>query len=103
MMIVIGGIIGVGFFVGSSVFIVLVGLVVIFSYGFVGLFVMMVMWMLSEMVVVVFSICFFFEFMCYVLGNWVGFLIGWFYWYFWVVVVVIEVIVGVVIIQGWLL
>ncbi|MBS0580807.1 MAG: amino acid permease [Proteobacteria bacterium] len=101
-MITIGGIIGAGLFVGSSVAIAAAGPAIIISYAITGLLVLLVMRMLGEMAVDMPQVRSFTEFTRAALGNWAGFSVGWLYWYFWVVVIPVEAIAGAGIIQRWL-
>ena len=101
-MITIGGIIGAGLFVGSSVAIAAAGPAIIVSYALTGLLVLLIMRMLGEMAVDMPQVRSFTEFTRAALGNWAGFSVGWLYWYFWVVVIPVEAIAGAGIIQRWL-
>jgi GABA permease len=101
-MITIGGIIGAGLFVGSSVAISAAGPAIIISYALTGLLVLLIMRMLGEMAVDMPQVRSFTEFTRFALGNWAGFSVGWLYWYFWVVVIPLEAIAGAVIINKWL-
>ncbi|MBS0393171.1 MAG: amino acid permease [Proteobacteria bacterium] len=101
-MITIGGIIGAGLFVGSSVAITAAGPAILFSYVLTGLLVLLIMRMLGEMAVDMPKVRSFTEFTRAALGNWAGFSIGWLYWYFWVIVIPVEAIAGAGIIQRWL-
>ena len=101
-MITIGGIIGAGLFVGSSVAIAAAGPAIIVSYALTGLLILLVMRMLGEMAVDMPHVRSFTEFTRAALGNWAGFSVGWLYWYFWVVVIPVEAIAGAGIIQRWL-
>src|SRR4051812_1027118 len=101
-MITIGGIIGAGLFVGSSVAIAAAGPSIILSYLLTGTLVLLVMRMLGEMAVEMPGVRSFTEFTRAGLGNWAGFTIGWLYWYFWIVVIPVEAIAGAGIIQRWL-
>ncbi|MBS0380397.1 MAG: amino acid permease [Proteobacteria bacterium] len=100
-MITIGGIIGAGLFVGSSVAISAAGPAILISYVLTGTLVLLVMRMLGEMAVDMPQVRSFTEFTRAVLGNWAGFSVGWLYWYFWVVVIPLEAIAGAGIIQRW--
>src|SRR6201994_221610 len=93
-MITIGGIIGAGLFVGSSVAIAAVGPAVIFSYLLTGTLVLLVMRMLGEMAVEMPQVRSFTEFTREGLGDWAGFTVGWLYWYFWIVVIPVEAMAG---------
>ena len=101
-MITIGGIIGAGLFVGSSVAIAAAGPAIIVTYALTGLLILLVMRMLGEMAVEMPHVRSFTEFTRAALGNWAGFSVGWLYWYFWVVVIPVEAIAGAGIIQRWL-
>jgi GABA permease len=101
-MITIGGIIGAGLFVGSSVAIAAAGPAILISYVLTGFLVLLVMRMLGEMAVEMPQVRSFTEFTRAALGNWAGFSIGWLYWYFWVIVIPVEAIAGAGIIQRWL-
>jgi GABA permease len=101
-MITIGGIIGAGLFVGSSVAIAAAGPAIIVSYVLTGLLVLLIMRMLGEMAVDMPHVRSFTEFTRAALGNWAGFSVGWLYWYFWVIVIPVEAIAGAEIIQRWL-
>ncbi len=100
-MISIGGIIGAGLFVGSSVAIAATGPMVIVTYALTGLMVLIVMRCLGEMAVAHPEIRSFTEFARAGFGNWAGFVIGWLYWYFWIIVIPVEAIAGAVILQQW--
>jgi GABA permease len=100
-MITIGGIIGAGLFVGSSVAIAAAGPSIIVSYALTGLLILLVMRMLGEMAVEMPQVRSFTEFTRAALGNWAGFSVGWLYWYFWVVVIPVEAIAGAAIIRPW--
>jgi GABA permease len=100
-MITIGGIIGAGLFVGSSVAIAAAGPAIIISYILTGLLVLLIMRMLGEMAVAMPNVRSFTEFTRVALGNWAGFSVGWLYWYFWVIVIPVEAIAGAEIIQRW--
>src|SRR5258706_6187420 len=100
-MIAIGGIIGAGLFVGSSVAISAAGPAVIISYVLTGLLIFLTLRMLGEMAVGMPGLRSFTEFARAGLGNWAGFAVGWLYWYFWVIVVPVEAIAGATILQHW--
>jgi GABA permease len=101
-MITIGGIIGAGLFVGSSVAIKATGPAVIISYTLTGFLLLLVMRMLGEMAVEMPQVRSFTEFTRATLGNWAGFSVGWLYWYFWVTVIPVEAIAGAGIIRDWI-
>jgi GABA permease len=100
-MITIGGIIGAGLFVGSSVAINAAGPAVILGYILTGFLLLLVMRMLGEMAVEMPQVRSFTEFTRATLGNWAGFSVGWLYWYFWVTVIPVEAIAGAGIIKDW--
>jgi GABA permease len=100
-MISLGGIIGAGLFVGSSVAIAATGPMVIVTYVLTGLMVLIVMRCLGEMAVSRPDIRSFTEFARAGFGNWAGFTVGWLYWYFWIIVIPVEAIAGAVILQHW--
>src|ERR1700761_4726835 len=101
-MITIGGIIGAGLFVGSSVAIHAAGPSILISYILTGTLVLLVMRMLGEMAVEMPQVRSFTEFPRAALGDWAGFTVGWLYWYFWIVVIPVEAIAGAGVIQRWL-
>ncbi len=101
-MITLGGIIGAGLFVASSVAIATVGPAVIFTYALTGLLVLLIMRSLGEMAVEMPAVRSFTEFARTGLGDWAGFTVGWLYWYFWIIVIPIEAIAGAKILHGWL-
>ena len=100
-MISLGGIIGAGLFVGSSVAIAATGPMVIVTYALTGLMVLIVMRCLGEMAVSRPDIRSFTEFARAGFGHWAGFTVGWLYWYFWIIVIPVEAIAGAVILQQW--
>jgi L-asparagine transporter-like permease len=101
-MISIGGIIGAGLFVGSSVAIAATGPAAVLSYLLTGVLVLLVMRMLGEMAVALPMTSSFTEFARVGLGPWAGFVCGWLYWYFWIIVVPVEAIAGANILHHWL-
>ncbi|MGH8320028.1 MAG: amino acid permease [Steroidobacteraceae bacterium] len=101
-MISIGGIIGAGLFVGSSVAIADAGAASVLSYLGCGVMIVLLMQMLGEMAVALPSVRSFSEFTRAALGEGAGFVCGWLYWYFWVVVIPVEAIAGAVLLHGWL-
>lgn len=101
-MIAIGGIIGAGLFVGSSVAIAAAGPAAVLSYLIAGTLILLVARMLSEMASTLPPVGSFTEFSRAGLGPWAGFVVGWLYWYFWIVVIPIEAIAGAIILQAWL-
>ena len=100
-MISIGGIVGAGLFVGSSVTINAAGPAVVLSYLIAGILVLLVMRMLGEMAVALPQVRTFTDFARTGLGDWAGFVVGWMYWYFWIVVVPVEAIAGAQLMQQW--
>ncbi|HEY3785370.1 MAG TPA: amino acid permease [Steroidobacteraceae bacterium] len=101
-MISIGGIIGAGLFVGSSVAIVATGPAIVLSYLLTGTLILLVMRMLGEMAVALPNVRAFTEFARVGLGSWAGFVAGWLYWYFWIVTVAVEAIAGATILHSWI-
>ena len=101
-MITIGGIIGAGLFVGSSVAIAAAGPAIIISYALTGFLVLLIMRMLGEMAVDMPQVRSFTEFPRAALGHWAGFSVGWLYWYFWAMVIPVEAIAGAGILQRWI-
>src|SRR6202451_125143 len=101
-MISIGGIIGAGLFVGSSVAIAATCAPPVLSYLLTGVLVLLVMRMLGEMAVALPQTSSFTEFARVGLGPWAGFICGWLYWYFWIIVVPVEAIAGANILHHWL-
>ncbi len=101
-MITVGGIIGAGLFVGSSVAIAGAGPASVLSYLGSGLIIVLLMQMLGEMAVALPGVRSFSEFTRAALGNGAGFVSGWLYWYFWVVVIPVEAIAGATLLHGWL-
>ncbi len=93
-MITIGGIIGAGLFVGSSVAIAAAGPAILVSYALTGALVLLIMRALGEMAVEMPHVRSFTEFARAGLGNWAGFSVGWLYWYFWIIVIPVEAIAG---------
>lgn len=98
----LGGVIGAGLFVGSSVAIVAAGPAIVFSYAAAGLLLLLIMRMLGEMVVARPDIRAFTDFVLAGLGEGVGFVVGWSYWYTWTVVIAVESIAGAVLLQAWI-
>ncbi|HTX24483.1 MAG TPA: amino acid permease [Steroidobacteraceae bacterium] len=101
-MITLGGIIGAGLFVGSSVAIATVGPAVILTYALTGVLMLLIMRSLAEMAVEMPTVRSFTEFARAGLGHWAGFSVGWLYWYFWIIVIPVEAIAGATILQRWL-
>jgi GABA permease len=107
-MIALGGVIGAGLFVGSSVVIKSAGPAAVVSFLITGVLVILVMRMLGEMAVAMPAVGSFYEYARLAwgdrveLGELAGFLTGWMYWYFWVIVVALEAVAGATLIQFWL-
>jgi GABA permease len=101
-MIAIGGIIGAGLFVGSSVAIKAAGPACVISYALTGGLVFLLMRMLGEMSLAIPGVRSFIGLARLGLGPWAGFAVGWLYWYFWVIVIPIEAIAGATILAAWL-
>ena len=107
-MIALGGVIGAGLFVGSSVVIKSAGPAAVISFLITGVLVILVMRMLGEMAVAMPAVGSFYEYARLAwgdrveLGELAGFLTGWMYWYFWVIVVALEAVAGATLIQFWL-
>jgi len=101
-MISIGGIIGAGLFVGSSVSIAAIGPAIVVSYLITGTLILLVMRMLGEMAMSLPTVHSFAEFPRAALGHWAGFVTGWLYWYFWMIVVPFEAIAGAQILQHYI-
>jgi GABA permease len=100
-MITLGGIIGAGLFVGSSVAITTVGPAAVLTYILTGVLVLLIMRSLGEMAVEMPRVRSFTEFARAGLGDWAGFSVGWLYWYFWIIVIPVEAIAGATILQRW--
>lgn len=101
-MITIGGVIGAGLFVGSSVAIAAAGPAVLCSYALTGILVLLVMRSAGEMAVDVPTLRSSADFARAAFGKWAGFSVGWLYWYFWIIVIPTEAIAGATLLQRWL-
>ena len=107
-MIALGGVIGAGLFVGSSVVIQSAGPAAILSFLITGGLVVLVMRMLGEMAVAMPGVGSFYEYARLAFsdrpsgGALAGFLTGWMYWYFWVIVVAVETVAGAKLLSFWL-
>jgi GABA permease len=101
-MIALGGVIGAGLFVGSSVVITETGPAAFVTYALCGVLVVLVMRMLGEMATAHPSTGSFADYAREAMGGWAGFAVGWLYWYFWVVVVGFEAIAGGAILRFWI-
>jgi L-asparagine transporter-like permease len=93
-MISIGGIIGAGIFVGSSVAIHIAGPAVLGAYFLCGLLVFVIMRMLGEMAMARPGVGSFTGYTSLGLGPWAGFTNAWLYAYFWVITIAVEAIAG---------
>lgn len=93
-MISIGGIIGAGIFVGSSVAIHIAGPAVLASYFLCGLLIFVIMRMLGEMAIARPGLGSFTGYTSLGLGPWAGFTNAWLYAYFWVITIAVEAIAG---------
>lgn len=93
-MISIGGIIGAGIFVGSSVAIHIAGPAVLATYFLCGLLVFVIMRMLGEMAMARPGVGSFTGYTALGLGPWAGFTNAWLYYYFWVITIAVEAIAG---------
>src|SRR6201990_460203 len=100
-MIAIGGVIGAGFFVGSSVVIGKAGPAAFLIYALCGVLVILVMRMLGEMATANPSTGSFADYARRALGGWAGFSVAWLYWYFWVIVVGFEAVARGKILNYW--
>jgi GABA permease len=101
-MLAIGGVIGAGLFVGSSVVISKGGPASFLSYLITGVLVVLVMRMLGEMAVANPATGSFVNYARRALGPWAGFSVGWLYWYFYVIVVGFEAVAGAEVLRFWL-
>jgi GABA permease len=93
-MISIGGIIGAGIFVGSSVAIHIAGPAVLGTYFLCGLLVFVIMRMLGEMAMARPGVGSFTGYTGLGLGPWAAFTNAWLYYYFWVITIAVEAIAG---------
>jgi GABA permease len=98
----LGGVIGAGLFVGSSVAIANVGPAIVVSYLLAGVLLLLIMRMLGEMALARPDVHAFTDFVRASLGHGAGFVVGWTYWYQWTVVVAIESIAGATLLQAWI-
>lgn len=98
----LGGVIGAGLFVGSSVAIAAAGPTIVISYAVAGLLLLLIMRMLGEMVIAHPEIRAFTDFILAGLGEGPGFVVGWTYWYVWTVVIAVESIAGAVLLHSWI-
>lgn len=94
LMIVFGGVIGIGFFVGIGGNIVSVGFLgILIVYCFGGFVVYCIMFFLGELVSVYFIIGSFGDYVVKFIGFGMGYMVFWMYWFGWVIMVVLEYIV----------
>jgi GABA permease len=100
-MIAMGGVIGAGLFVGSSVVIGQAGPAAFLAYAVTGLLIVMVMRMLGEMATANPSTGSFADYSRKALGGWAGFSVGWLYWYLWVITVGFEAVAGAKVLTYW--
>ncbi|EHH67483.1 amino acid ABC transporter [Gluconobacter morbifer G707] len=91
-MIALGGVMGAGYFVGSSAALSLGGPAVLISYSVTGTFVFLVNMMMRDLARKVPGRASFLQQIRYALGDRIGFVAGWAYWLTWVTVIAIEVI-----------
>lgn len=98
----LGGVIGAGLFVGSSVAIAAAGPAIVVSYMLAGALLLLIMRMLGEMALARPDIHAFTDFVRASLGHGAGFVVGWIYWYQWTVVVAIESIAGATLLHAWI-
>ncbi|MBF7688585.1 amino acid permease [Acinetobacter rathckeae] len=107
-MMALGGVIGMGLFVGSSVVIQSAGPAAILSFLITGIIIILVMRMLGELATASQVTGSFYSYARYAfrdspfLSRLAGFMTGWMYWYFWVIVIGLEAIVGAKLVGYWL-
>jgi len=100
-MISIGGVIGVGMFLGSAATVKLAGPGVVIAYAIAGVVMMLVMYALGEMSVAEPSPGSFRLYASEQLGPYAGFVTGWMYWLSWVVVMAAEVVAATTYTRLW--
>ena len=100
-MISIGGVIGVGMFLGSGATVKLAGPGVVLAYALGGIVMMLVMYALGEMSVAQPSPGSFRLYASEQLGPYAGFITGWMYWLSWVVVMAAEVVAATTYTRLW--
>lgn len=100
-MISIGGVIGVGMFLGSGATVRLAGPGVIVSYALGGVIMMLVMMALAEMSVARPAAGSFREYASAYLHPYFGFLVGWIYWLSWVSTMAAEIVAATVYMTWW--
>jgi GABA permease len=101
-MISLGGIIGAGIFVGSSVALHMAGPAVMLTYALCGGLVFLIMRMLGEMALARPGVGSFSGYAVLGLGPWAGFVTGWLYFYFWVITIAVEAIAGAKLLDPWI-
>lgn len=107
-MMALGGVIGMGLFVGSSVVIQSAGPAAILSFLITGVLIILVMRMLGELATASPVSGSFYAYARHAfqdspyLSRLAGFMTGWMYWYFWVIVIALEAIVGAKLFAYWL-
>lgn len=107
-MIALGGVIGAGLFVGSSVVVKNAGPAAIISFLITGIIIILVMRMLGEMASSMPATGSFYEYTrkCFdgnaTLSRIAGFATGWSYWYFWCMVVTFETLAAATLVHYWL-
>lgn len=94
-MIVIGGVIGMGLFLGVGGCLVVVGLVLVLVYVLCGFFGFLVLCVLGELIMYWFSLGLFVSYVCEFYGEKLVFVVGWMYWINWVMILVVDVMVVV--------
>lgn len=100
-LIALGGVIGAGLFVGSSVAINAAGPAITVSYLLAGLVVLAVMMMIGELSQEHPSAQGFTELIRVQGGPGLGFVIAWLYWYAWVMTIAIEAVAAANILEPW--
>ncbi|WP_020658183.1 amino acid permease [Amycolatopsis benzoatilytica] len=101
-MLAMGGVIGSGLFVSSSVGIRLAGPGIVLSFLLAGALAMLVMRMMAEMAAAIPSSGSFSVHAERAFGAWAGFAIGWLYWSALVVVLAVEATAAAIIVNSWL-
>lgn len=101
-MIALGGIIGGGILVNSSVALHIAGPGVILTYALCGALVFLIMRMLGEMALARPGVGSFSGYAVLGLGPWAGFVTGWLYFYFWVITIAFEALVGAKLLDPWI-
>lgn len=107
-MMALGGVIGMGLFVGSSVVIQSAGPAAILSFLITGILIILVMRMLGELATASPATGSFYAYARHAfqdspfLSRLAGFMTGWMYWYFWVIVIALEAIVGAKLMAYWM-